>query len=224
MINLVTEKKFLKYLRSYDLDFYNLLREQKKLLNTKSSQDLLKSSIKRFIFYEMYKNIIYSSKKLKILDIGGSLHLLSKLISDKHDYILCDTKNYKSQTFKNAKIKMKFYNCDWYYLPKFKKNSFDIIISNDLFPNVDQRLSLFLSKFVKYGKKLIMSLTCTEHKYNKFYQAKRLDKNEILTILPYNKDNLFRILRKNKINVTENSYQKSPNLFHNGRNIYILEL
>ena len=70
---------------------------------------------------------------------------------------------------------------DWYeFLPG---RTYDVIIANDIFPDVDQRLQLFIEKFLGCCKELRMSLTY----YNepRFYTTQRVDDTERLTFLSY---------------------------------------
>lgn len=70
---------------------------------------------------------------------------------------------------------------DWYeFLPE---RTYDVIIANDIFPDADQRLQLFIEKFLCCCKELRMSLTY----YNvpRFYTTKRVDDTEIMTFLSY---------------------------------------
>jgi hypothetical protein len=73
---------------------------------------------------------------------------------------------------------------DWYtWTPD---GPLDLVIADDIFPNVDQRLALFLRKFVPIAREIRLSLTF----YNRprFYFARRLDGDEVLCLLAWNGD------------------------------------
>jgi hypothetical protein len=60
---------------------------------------------------------------------------------------------------------------------------YDLVIANDLFPNADQRLQLFIERALPIARVLRLSLTY----YNRprFYLTKRMDADEILCLLAW---------------------------------------
>ena len=97
-------------------------------------------------------------------------------MSVNHRYTICEIFNYDQKKqieyFSDATI----YNGDWF---SYKFEKYDLIIANDVFPNADQRLELFLIKSLPHCKKLRLTITIDNDE--NFYTAKRLDGNEILT-------------------------------------------
>ena len=83
-------------------------------------------------------------------------------------------------------------NADWY---DEDFETYDIVIANDIFPDVDQRLEIFIDKMLPKCKELRLVLTY----YNepRFYQMKRNDDSEVLTFLSWDGEILGMKLRKN---------------------------
>ena len=141
---------------------------------------------KRMIYSDLYGDLVdIRSGGARVLDIGGGYTSLTRLLVKNCDYTLDDfmahgdgealrdIEKHLGQTFWVSK--------DWYdFVPE---REYDIIIANDIFPDVDQRLELFIEKFLGYCKELRMSLTY----YNvpKFYTTRRVDDTEMLTFLSY---------------------------------------
>jgi hypothetical protein len=80
-------------------------------------------------------------------------------------------------------VDLEYSGVDWY---DFQPADYDIIIANDLFPNVDQRLELFLAKYLPHCKEMRLSLTYFDAP--KWYRARRTDGDEILTMLAWNEE------------------------------------
>lgn len=224
MIEILNKQNYFKYLKTNDLKFFNLIKSNKFFLKEKNSLILLKSSVKRFIYFSAYQDILYSKNKLNILDIGGSINMLTPFLSKKHNYTLCDNMIIKNKKYLKKIPKFNFLNYDWNELNLSKKGIYDIIISNDLFPNVDQRLDRFIKKFRKKTKKFKIVLTAYSENLNKVYKARRLDGDEILSVRPLNKNDIILILKKNKITKINNLKKNFSSLFENKRSLYILNL
>lgn len=223
-MKLYTKEGLLKY-TSNDLikkiltDFEN----QEDCLYT--SHNWLKNDIvKRYIFNNIYDEIIKSSGK-KILDIGGGYSSVTKLFIENHDYslldIMCHDSHFSFDKF-SKKNELNWINCDWF---EYKINDhYDTIIVNDLFPNADQRLELFINKFRPHCDKLVLSLTYYNNE--RFYKVKRTDADEILFLKALNGEELFNILIKYNpdINISLFKQESSESLFRNGRSVIRYEL
>ena len=105
-----------------------------------------------------------------------------------------------------------------------------MVIANDIFPDVDQRLELFIEKYLPLCKELRMSLTY----YNlpKFYAAKRLDDTEILTFLSYDGRITRSILERFRDRVkggwdeaaADGMLEQAESLYKNGRQVMQITL
>lgn len=114
---------------------------------------------------------------------------------------------------------------DWYKLELIE--DYDIIIANDIFPDVDQRIELFIEKMLPHCRELRMVLTY----YNTpcFYTTKRTDDSEIMTFLSWDGEITGIKLRKyiSRSNVDEADVEFMKNntdsIFYNGRQVsYII--
>ena len=105
---------------------------------------------------------------------------------------------------------------DWY---TYEPGDYDIIIANDLFPNVDQRLELFLDKYLPHCKGMRLSLTYFDEP--KWYVAKRVDGDEILTMAAWSLTRIYTVL-----NTHGHGYEnmKFSGTFPNGRKVLLVWL
>lgn len=131
----------------------------------------------------------------------------------------CGEFNYMLPAAEYEGVDLKF-GMDWY---DHKPGNYDVIIANDLFPNVDQRLELFLDKYLPHCKEMRLSLTYFDEP--KWYRAKRIDGDEILTVAAWNKERLELIIwrlgpHENGDDVIED-YQ---GIFPNGRKVLLVWL
>lgn len=226
----------------YDLvyqDYFNNIQQTKLLFKKnniygEANEWLLKLKWKIPVAGFMYDDLIKLNKKLIILEIAGSLSWFTLELLRKHDYTLVE-KGFHENLSDYQKIqdlvgnKFVFLD-DWYNFNANKK--YDLIIVNDLFPNVDQRLFTFTDKFVHYSKKIRLTLTYSE---NVFYEVKRLESGETLYMKAWGLRNIidyFNYLYET-YNITtdrdqvfyEIKYQSlKGNVFQNNRNILFLEL
>ena len=197
---------------------------EKEMDNEFTSQIWLKTSIqKRFMYYHMYYDLLmgYSSIPLSILDIGGGLCSLTKKMIKHNNYTLLDIMAHDSSLI-NEPFLIKE---DWSDFNSLNKR-YDLIVSNDLLPNVDQRLELFINKFLPVCKKL--RLTLTYYNDRRSYKVKRLDADEILTIIPWNGNQVKEILLKypNRIILPDFSIfsTEDKSIFANNRQVIMVKL
>jgi hypothetical protein len=124
-----------------------------------------------------------------------------------------------------AAIDLDYTRLDWY---DFESNRvWDQVIANDLFPNVDQRLEMFLEKFLPRCKKMRLSLTFFDKP--KWYRARR-EEGELLTVKAFSSYELLDALPP----MAYESYQKiapmldtelfPKSVFPNGRQVLLIEL
>lgn len=175
--------------------------------------------VKRMIYADVYGDLLRSSG-LRVLDIGGGFCGLSRYLIDNHDYTLIDIMAHDSHdSLSKVELDNKkfWFNGDW--LTFEPTGTYDVIIANDIFPNVDQRLNLFLNKFKPHAKKIIVTLTCND--YDRFYVVKRVDAEEILTMVAWTRDITSLVVSNfmgKKINLLKSD--DGGSLFKNGRLVY----
>ena len=167
-----------------DIIFDQLALNAMKIDKTFASHKwLLDSPPKRMIFNHVYKDLLnLNGQPKKILDVGGGYSSLSRLLIKNNNYELLDIMAHDSHdllfSLENS-LKNNFWiNNDWY---EFSANKYDTVVANDIFTNVDQRLELFLDKFLPICKEIRLTLTY----YNKprFYTVKRIDADEIWLLI-----------------------------------------
>lgn len=113
---------------------------------------------------------------------------------------------------------------DWYYsLPNIH---FDVIVVNDLFVNVDQRLEIFLGKALQLTSSLRILLTYYNN--DRYYKVKRVDADEIFYVLAMSGREVTYVLERVFPDLEQSALQglveDRPSLFANGRLVSILQV
>ena len=159
---------------------------------------LLDSLPKRLIFHLLYGDLLVPSTKRRwLLDVGGGYTSLTKCLLAHHDYTLLDIMAHdptEAIHAREAATNTSFWiNQDWYTF-ELGAQRYDIVLANDLFPNVDQRLEMFLQRYLPVCAEIRLSLTY----YNtpRFYMTKRIDADEVLCMLAWNGEQVALVLRK----------------------------
>jgi hypothetical protein len=210
-----------KYISDGDI-IGNMLDDYTSDIILTSHRWLLESLPKRAIYYELYGDLILESTKgKKILDVGGGYCSLSNILIKNNDYKLLDLIAHDNHLvlrhIENDLGRSFWINKDWYDV---KPDRYDIVIANDIFPNVDQRLDLFLKRYIPRAKEIRMSLTY----YNtpRFYKTKRLDADEIFCQVSYDWDQIEKILYRYVGKKLEDTSSNITSIFENGRCVFIL--
>ena len=194
-----------------------------------SHQWLLDSLPKRMIYNYIYGDLIEpNSKRNKILDVGGGYCSVSRSLIQYNDYTLLDIMahdNHNNLKSIEKSLNKKFWiNSDWFYFnPEIK---YDIIISNDLFTNVDQRIELFLEKYLPLCNE--MRLSITYYNIPRYYTVKRVDADEILNIIAWDGFQVRRVLEKFNNYIIEfnvDIFNQNPkSLFNNNRQVIFIKM
>lgn len=144
---------------------------------------LLDDINKRMIYADVYGDILSKRTDQKILDVGGGINSLTKVLARNSDYELIDILAHGGKDYlrKNKELEKCWKEEDW-YLAEIDEDK-DIIIANDIFPNVDQRMELFIEKMLPRCREL--RLVLTYYNVPHWYVTKRLDAEEILTMQCY---------------------------------------
>ena len=166
---------------------------------------LRESPAKRMIAWELYEGLLTSSGRW-ILDVGACHTSLQHELADRHSYTDCDLGEHDG--FRSGSL-------DWRDLPT---RPYDVIVANDVFPNVDQGLQAFLTRFYGSGE-LRMSLTIYA---DKFYRARRVDGEELLTVQAWDWPQTRRVLVDRGIRIGEAQHAPARSLFRNGRQVALL--
>ena len=143
-----------------------------------------------------------------------------------HKYKLCEIFAHEEtktiEDFEKQHI-FKLFNKDWMELGKEK---FDLVIANDIFPNVDQRLDIFLTEWLPFTKKMLLSLTW--YPGGKYFPVKRINADEIFYIVPWNAKQLIEALRPFSDRITNFEehllLSSKVSVYPNGRQVCCVEL
>jgi len=178
--------------------------------NFTSQRWLTQSLEKRLVYWHVYGDL-FEKEGLKIVDVGGGYCSLSDLLAQRHDYLVVEVLAHDDKPTNVA--------CEQTDWNEFDCPDCDLVIANDLFPNVDQRLELFLQKFLPQTRQMRLALTFYDN--YKCYRVKRVDADEIFNIVAWDSIRLRRALERHVVWDLPNN---APSIFPNGRQVCILNL
>lgn len=179
---------------------------------------------KRMIYGSIYGDLLQNKDNKKILDVGGGFSSLTNVLIRNHNYVLLDFFAHDKQDalehLKRQHRKEFLKEAEW---SEEVVNDYDIVIANDIFPDVDQRLELFIERYLPHCKELRLLLTY----YNipKWYFTKRIDDTEIMTFLSWDGEILALKLKKymDRSNITDSELNvikiNNESIFQNGRQV-----
>lgn len=205
-ITVVSQKMLENWVKNQDGRFLHLLQNQAEEDDKKfvSHRWLIESTPKRMIYDIMYEDLLSCDENKSVLDIGSGYCSLSKLLASRHQY---------------EPVDLQENGTDWYNFVIAKQ--YDLVIANDLFPNVDQRLELFLGKFLPHCKEMRLSLTYFNKP--KWYTLKRADGDEVLTMLAWTGDQVRDVLQEyHNCTIMPSTFWDVPSIFPNGRQVAIV--
>lgn len=187
---------------------------------------LRQTPAKRFIFNEMYGDLLTGEQSLKVLDVGGGLTGMTRVFSTRHRYILADLlahDDLNSALAMKEQVGSNFIRAqDWAILGV---DAYDLIIANDIFPNVDQRLEIFLQNVLPQTKKMRLSLTYYDAP--RFYMTRRVDADEMLCMLAWNSEHLVSVLKKYSTQIVGANFEifahPEESVYPNGRQVCLID-
>jgi len=181
---------------------------------------LTTTPIKRLIFNDIYANLLGEERGKNILDIGGGVTAYTKILGAFHDYTLIDLLSHDDQLIAENIFRehnITFLKDDWQNVSF--SNKFDIVICNDLLPNVDQRIKMFLEKFLPISSSISILLTYQNN--DRFYKVKRTDADEIMFLQAWSGAQLRQVLEPIFPELEEDVLQglitNRPSPYENGR-------
>lgn len=140
---------------------------------------------KRMVYADVYGDILRFEKeegktKWRVLDVGGGFSALTKVLARNTDYTLVDFLAHGGNEYVRTQD-VHLIEKDWNEVEL--EGPYDLVIANDIFPDVDQRMELFIDRMLPICRELRLVLTY----YNspKFYTTKRTDDSEIMTFLSW---------------------------------------
>jgi len=223
---LVTQKLVEAYLRGDDASGWLTSHSRPEDESLVCQKWLRQTPAKRFIYSEIYGELLTNCRQLKVLDVGGGLTGLTRELARRHQYVLSDLLAHDDVNTASAmkeQVGSDFIRVqDWITL---RPDAYDLVIANDIFPNVDQRLEVFLKTFLPRAKRMRLSLTY----YNvpRFYMTRRVDADEILCLLAWNSEYLVSVLKKFSTYIVGSNFDvfthPEQSAYSNGRQVCLVE-
>lgn len=139
---------------------------------------------KRLVFSRLYGDVFERAVGLGLLDVGGGLTALTPRLAAHSRYTLLDPLFHETEIATSTVLNAAPFTLvreDW---SEWRGDDvFDVIVANDLFPNVDQRLALFLDWAIPRAREVRVSVTF----YNtpRVYRTQRIGADEKLTVLAF---------------------------------------
>jgi hypothetical protein len=189
---------------------------------------LRETPAKRMILSILYGELLTSDRPLRIADVGGGLTTVSRLLANRHNYTLIDLLAHDDRAAALAMMRETsrdfLVQDDWFKaaLP----DTFDLAIANDIFPNTDQRLELFLKRFLPIARRIRMSLTYYDDPRS--YLTRRLDGEEIMCMLAWDGRHLRSVLERYRERIVVPDFEiferQGASVFPNGRQVCLVEM
>lgn len=185
------------------------------------------TAAKRLTFAVLYGDVLRKGN-LRVLDVGGGLCALTRLLAQQNDYVLVDLMAHEEQSrverFVGSAPPFRLITEDWYRTSL--NRPYDVVISADLFPNVDQRLELFLDRMLPVSREI--RLTLTVYNRARFYMTRRLDAEEILCMLAWSGAQTKAVLRRFYDRIVQPNLDllecDEDSVFTNGRQVCLVTL
>ena len=182
-------------------------------------QWLVDSAPKRMIFADVYGDLLESEGR-SVLDIGGGYSSLSRALAKRHDYHVVDIMAHDDHGEFATLAKDQgdlWTNSDW--LSFVLNRPWDVIIANDLFPNVDQRVAQFVELYRPSTDEL--RLTLTFYNAHRSYTVKRVDGDEVFNMLAWDGAQVTRSLAPFVEDATQLQAleHETASIFPNGRQV-----
>lgn len=172
---------------------------------------------KRMVYADVYGDILKNmwEGKKRVLDVGGGFSALTKVLAKNVDYTLVDFLAHGGKEYVR-KQDINLIEKDWNEAEL--EGSYDIVIANDIFPDVDQRMELFIDRMLPICRELRLVLTY----YNspKFYTTKRTDDSEVMTFLSWDGEITALKLKKYLHRLYDTSVQQIEEMKDNFSSIY----
>jgi hypothetical protein len=193
-------------------------------------QWLAGDAAKRAIFAELYGDLIIPLPGRRVLDVGGGVSAATRLFARAGEYRLLDILAHGGDELAASLGKARgsdfVIGSDWLRYAETTSDSYDVIVAADLFPNVDQRLALFIEKFLPRTRELRLSLTF----YNspRYYLCRRLDGDEVFCLLAWDGQQTATVMQRYRSAIVEPDFSvfstSEPSLFANGRQVCLVTL
>ena len=202
-----------------------VMRYLEKKLNSDfvCDQWLINSLPKRFIYNLIYRDLLNKDSNMKVYDVGGGITSFTSKLSEYNDYNLVDILAHGGDINNQNKNKGRIIKKDWYDI-NFQPS--EIVIANDLFPNVDQRVVCFIEKLIPTTK--LIRMTLTWYSSINFYKTKRIDGDEILFMNSWLLEDIKKLIYKFSSRIINYDISilnlVTDSVFKNNRNICYIQI
>lgn len=190
------------------------------------SQWLQNSPGKFEAFQRCYRGLVGDGIPVgRVVDIGGGLNHITEHLLESREYVLVDPIHHLSTGEKKLLTRL---GGDWLLKQDWADSNFnncDMIVANDLFPNVDFRIGKFL-RTVHNSNAFGLRMVLTLHHDERALHVKRDETGESLTVIPLPVREVVRELELFAPNVDFRQLLARPNHqsgWRNGRYMYFLQ-
>lgn len=190
----------------------------------RTNQWLMSMDNKRLIYADVYGDILQEKTSRRILEVGGGYNSLTKVLASHSQYTLLDFMAHGGSDYVSrisAQYHINWLGQDWYALQNME--DYDVVIANDIFPDVDQRIELFIDKMLPHCHEL--RLVVTYYNTPCFYTTKRTDDSEIMTFLSWDGEITAMKLKKYAARSNASEYEldamkrNHDSIYRNGRQV-----
>lgn len=225
--NLVTQAALDRYMKD-DVTNWHLDRLSKPDDEELVCQRWLRQTpAKRMIFEALYGDLLEAEQRLRVLDVGGGLTAFTRGFVERHDYLLADLLahdiNDAARAMASELGDASIHAADWATLPD---QEWDLVIANDLFPNVDQRLEVFLERILPHASRVRLSLTY--YTEPRSYMTRRVDADEVLCVLAWDHRHLREVMARFEVRIADCDLSAldrlNPSVYPNDRQVCLVEL
>lgn len=193
-------------------------------------QWLADDAAKRAIFAELYGDLIIPAPGRRVLDVGGGVSAATRALARAGEYRVLDLLAHGGEELAASLAKScgrdVVIGSDWLRYAETTSDMYDVVVAADLFPNVDQRLALFIEKLLPRTRELRLSLTF----YNspRYYLCRRLDGDEVFCMLAWDGEQTASVMQRYRSALVEPDFSlfstSQPSLFANGRQVCLVTL
>jgi hypothetical protein len=184
-VELADAEALARYLRNDRIAELSAARRKATALAPTCQRWLDDAPAKRLIFDRLYGDLLDATDRPRVLDVGGGLTLLTAMLAASSDYTLLDPLHHDTDedvhAVRTEAPPFALLRADWQETDP--DGPFDAVVASDLFPNVDQRLALFLAWAAPRAREIRLSLTF--YNTTRWYRVKRVDADEQLCVLAY---------------------------------------
>ena len=185
---------------------------------------------KRAIFAQLYGDLIIPDAGRRVLDVGGGVSAATRALARAGEYRVLDLLAHGGEelaaSVAQARGRDVVIGGDWLRYAETTSEVYDVVVAADLFPNVDQRLALFIEKLLPRTRELRLSLTF--YNSSRYYLCRRLDGDEVFCMLAWDGEQTASVMQRYRSAIIQPDFSlfstSEPSLFANGRQVCLVTL